>query len=184
MVLTWYPSSLLFFSPFVLSGILRPHIHLIVPVICKLISQLQDIGTQTVSWQARAVATLRRICTSARGAVVEQSLVVVSRTVHCLTRTVTIALNGEWYVCSIIYTEQLLLPLPFRFTNPFSFYHNFSVLILAHLSEKLPFLTALLISASLSFPSLSFFFSILLLPYLPFSSPLYPSLPVSPLNLL
>ena len=79
-----------------LQGILRPHIHLIVPVICKLISQLQEIGTLTVPWQAKAVATLRRICTSARGAVVEQSLIVVSRTVHCLTRTVIIAHEGAY----------------------------------------------------------------------------------------
>ena len=84
-------------------GILRPHIHLIVPVVCKLISQLQDIGPQTVSWQAKAVATLRRICTSARGAVVEQSLIVVSRTVHCLTRTVTIAHEGTLQYITIRY---------------------------------------------------------------------------------
>ena len=65
-------------------------------MICKLISQLQEIGTLTVPWQAKAVATLRRICTSARGAVVEQSLIVVSRTVHCLTRTVIIAHEGTY----------------------------------------------------------------------------------------
>lgn len=103
-----------YLSPYL--GILRPHIHLIVPVICKLISQLQDIGTQTVSWQARAVATLRRICTSARGAVVEQSLVVVSRTVHCLTRTVTISLNGGWVVDLVIVivdsVQHTAIPVP------------------------------------------------------------------------
>ena len=69
-----------------------------------------------MSWQARAVATLRRICTSARGAVVEQSLVVVSRTVHCLTRTVTISLNGGWAVGLVVvivhtrYHSAILLP--------------------------------------------------------------------------
>ena len=93
-------------------------------MICKLISQLQDIGTQTVSWQARAVATLRRICTSARGAVVEQSLVVVSRTVHCLTRTVTIALNGRYITTqqqhnALCYSPAPLL-LPFPLFLPFS----------------------------------------------------------------
>ena len=87
---------ILFYLIICTTGILRPHIHLIVPVICKLISQLQDIGTQTVPWQCKAVASLRRICTSARGAVVEQSLIVVSRTVHCLTRTITIALDGTY----------------------------------------------------------------------------------------
>ena len=97
-------------------GILRPHIHLIVPVICKLISQLQDIGTQTVPWQAKAVATLRRICTSARGSVVEQSLIVVSRTVHCLTRTVTIAHEGTHIYADI----SCFFPLFFMLLLSFS----------------------------------------------------------------
>jgi hypothetical protein len=51
------------------------------------------------------VATLRIICTSARGAVVEQSLVVVSRTVHCLTRTVIVAYEGGAPPQSLIYDE-------------------------------------------------------------------------------
>jgi FKBP12-rapamycin complex-associated protein len=56
-----------------LRGVLRPHIHLIVPAICKLISQLQDLsGKETIQWQTKSIATLRRICTSARGATVEQ----------------------------------------------------------------------------------------------------------------
>jgi hypothetical protein len=56
-----------------LRGVLRPHIHLIVPAICKLISQLQDLsGKETIQWQTKSIATLRRICTSARGAIVEQ----------------------------------------------------------------------------------------------------------------
>ena len=79
-----------------LRGVLRPHIHLIVPALCKLISQLQEMsGNETIPWQTKAIATLRRICTSARGATVEQSLIVVSRTVHCLTRTVTIAYENK-----------------------------------------------------------------------------------------
>jgi hypothetical protein len=49
-----------------------------------LIVQLQDVGTGTIPWQAKAVATLRRICTSARGAIVEQSLIVVSMTNICV----------------------------------------------------------------------------------------------------
>ena len=79
-----------------LRGVLRPHIHLIVPALCKLISQLQEMsGNETIPWLTRAIATLRRICTSARGATVEQSLIVVSRTVHCLTRTITIAYDNK-----------------------------------------------------------------------------------------
>jgi hypothetical protein len=114
-----------------------------------------------VSWQARAVATLRRICTSARGAVVEQSLVVVSRTVHCLTRTVTISLNGGWEVDLVIVimnTKQhtviaftslpLLHSLPLHFMiNLFSYLCFFSFLSyhLSHLSNLIHSLLLLLL---------------------------------------
>ena len=77
-----------------LRGVLRPHIHLVVPAICKVITQLQEsVGVESLPWQSKAVVTLRRICTSARGVVVEQSLVVISRMVHCLTRTITVAFD-------------------------------------------------------------------------------------------
>jgi FKBP12-rapamycin complex-associated protein len=76
-----------------LRSTLQPHIHIIVPALCKLLTQLQEFGTDSsVPIQILSIRTLRKICTGSKGSLVEQSHMVVSRVVHSLTRTINAAL--------------------------------------------------------------------------------------------
>jgi hypothetical protein len=70
---------------------LRAHIHLFVPALCKLISQLQELGQDTVKLQAQAIMTLRCLISVSTGTVVEQCHVIVSCIVHALCRTVQLS---------------------------------------------------------------------------------------------
>lgn len=74
-----------------LRGSLLPHLHLVIPILCKLMAQLQEIGTDTVNWQILTVRTIRKICTVPRGyaSISDQSDIVASRLVHCLTNTIS-----------------------------------------------------------------------------------------------
>jgi hypothetical protein len=67
---------------------LKAHIHLYVPALCKLLSQLQELGTETVKLQAQTIATLRCLIAVSTASVVEQCHVIVSCVVHALCRTV------------------------------------------------------------------------------------------------
>jgi len=71
-----------------LRNTLRPHMHMVVPAFCKLITQLQEIGPESEPWQISAVRVMRRICSGYRGAFVEQTHVVTTRVIHTLTRAV------------------------------------------------------------------------------------------------
>lgn len=74
-----------------LRNTLRPHMHLVLPEFCKLITQLQEIGPESESWQCSAIRVMRRICVGHRGAVVEQSNVMTTRVMHTLTKAVQVA---------------------------------------------------------------------------------------------
>ena len=45
-----------------LRGMLKPFSHLVVPAVCKLVSQLAELGMESTPWQLLAANTLRRIC--------------------------------------------------------------------------------------------------------------------------
>ncbi|RYH28611.1 DUF3385 domain-containing protein [archaeon] len=77
----------------VLRVALRPHIHLFVPPLCKLMSELQELGQQTIPIQTSTVQTIRYLVTRSRGAVVEQSNVILSSLVHMICRSI-IKYNG------------------------------------------------------------------------------------------
>ena len=108
-------------------------------------------------WQAKAVATLRRICTSARGAVVEQSLIVVSRTVHCLTRTIIIAHEGTYL--------HIFLSITFFYYIMFQYFHFFHFLF----SRSLVFYHCSCLTPSSGYFSYSIIIFILILLVLFFS---------------
>jgi putative effector of murein hydrolase LrgA (UPF0299 family) len=63
---------------------LRAHIHLFVPALCKLISQLQELGQDTVKLQAQAIMTLRCLISVSTGTVVELCHLIVSCIVPAL----------------------------------------------------------------------------------------------------
>lgn len=68
-----------------LRHLLRTHIALLVPALCKLISQLQDIGIETLLWQSSTVRTLHRVC--AIGGILDCPAL-ATRVVQVLCRTV------------------------------------------------------------------------------------------------
>jgi hypothetical protein len=86
---------------------LRTHIHLFVPALCKLISQLQELGPETVTLQAQTIATLRCLISVSTGTVVEQCHVIASGIVHSLCRTVQ--LSGQLSVPPThdVYSESI-----------------------------------------------------------------------------
>eukprot|EP01041_Mallomonas_annulata_P001944 gene1944-3771_t len=69
-----------------LRAMLRPHVALVVPALCKLITQLQDLGPETLLWQASTVRTLHRMC--AMGGMMECPHI-ASRAVHTISRAIT-----------------------------------------------------------------------------------------------
>lgn len=73
----------------------RPHIHLVVPALCKLMNQLQELSSETVYWQTLVINTIKSICKGSKGALVEQCHVVVSLTVHTICRTIVRAASGS-----------------------------------------------------------------------------------------
>lgn len=74
----------------VIRVLLRPHIPLLVPTLCKVIEQLTDIASiiDGYRWLTIAVKTLRHVTTSARGNVIEQTNTSVTRIIHTLTSTI------------------------------------------------------------------------------------------------
>jgi hypothetical protein len=63
---------------------LRTHIHLFIPKLCKLLTQLQDdIGLETtLSTQTMIIQTLKHLINGSKGAVLEQCNEIVSVLVH------------------------------------------------------------------------------------------------------
>lgn len=88
-----------------LRNTLRPHMHMVVPAFCKLISQLQEIGPESEPWQISAVRVMRRICSGFRGAFVEQTHVVTTRVIHTLTRAVIRAHEQGISPSSMLFSE-------------------------------------------------------------------------------
>ena len=80
-----------------LRGILIPHLHLVVPSLCKLMGQLQEVGMETVHWQILTIRTIRKICTTPRGyaSISDESNVITSRLIHALIKTITICLEYD-----------------------------------------------------------------------------------------
>jgi hypothetical protein len=78
--------------------ILVPHLHLVVPALCKLVDQLQTIaGMKTEHWQHSTVRAIRHLCTR-RGSlcsVADQSNGIIGRVVHTLTRTIVMAYESD-----------------------------------------------------------------------------------------
>lgn len=90
-----------------LRGTLQSHMHLVVPAVCKLINQLQELGPYSIRWQTMAVRVMRRLCSGSRGAVLEQSHVVMLRVVHTLTRAINAAHSHGVSPTSDFYEECL-----------------------------------------------------------------------------
>lgn len=70
--------------------LLRPHIHLVVPSICRVISELCNY--QNIFQFSRIlvllIKTLRHLCTSSRGTIIDKTSVVAARIVHTLVATI------------------------------------------------------------------------------------------------
>lgn len=92
----------------VLRVALRPHIHLFIPPLCKLMGDLQDFGSELVSTQALVVQTLRYLVTRSRGAVVEQSHVIMSTLIHVICRSVLKYLSYNVPTSADIYAECMM----------------------------------------------------------------------------
>jgi len=86
---------------------LRAHIHLFVPALCKLLSQLQDVGGDTVLLQAQTVHTLRSLISVSTSTVQEQCHVIVSVVVHTLCRTVCLCNTLNISHAHSVYTESI-----------------------------------------------------------------------------
>ena len=71
-----------------LRHLLRPHLHLVAPALCKLILALEDVGAESQMWQSFCIRALQRIYS--RGALLEYPYV-ASRIVHCLTHVISSA---------------------------------------------------------------------------------------------
>jgi len=84
---------------------LRAHIHLFVPALCKLLSQLQDVGGDSVLLQAQTVHTLRSLISVSTSTVQEQCHVIVSVVVHTLCRTVCLCNTLSIPHSHSVYTE-------------------------------------------------------------------------------
>lgn len=68
---------------------LRPHIHLVVPTLCKLMSDLQAMSVDTTLWQLQTVQTLLFICSDSQGAVTEHCHAFLAIVVHTMVRTLS-----------------------------------------------------------------------------------------------
>ena len=86
---------------------LRTHIHLFVPTLCKLLSQLQELGPDTARLQAQTIGTLRCLISVSTGAVVEQCHVIVSAVVHALCRTVQLSSQLSISPTHDVYIESI-----------------------------------------------------------------------------
>ena len=86
---------------------LRAHIHLFVPALCKLLSQLQDVGADTVLLQAQTVHTLRSLISVSTSTVQEQCHVIVSVVVHSLCRTVCLCHTLNIPYSHSVYSESI-----------------------------------------------------------------------------
>eukprot|EP00981_Chlorochromonas_danica_P010478 scaffold3243_cov173-Ochromonas_danica.AAC.11 len=90
----------------VLRVALRPHIHLFVPPLCKLMTELQDLGMEaSLPTQTLVVQTLRYLVSRSKGAVVEQSHVILSTLVHVLCRSILKYLAANYPPTFEIYSE-------------------------------------------------------------------------------
>ena len=84
---------------------LKSHIDIIIPALCKLLGQLQEIGGETVLWQTATIKSIRIISGGSRGALIEQMHMVVSKVVHSLVRTININYQCNVSANSSVYTE-------------------------------------------------------------------------------
>lgn len=87
---------------------LQSHIHLVIPCLCKLMTQLQESGILTVTWQILAVRTIRMICSGSKGTLIGETHAVISRVVHCLIKVFATALSHNIPTSSPLYTECIL----------------------------------------------------------------------------
>ena len=85
-----------------LRSLLRPHLHLVAPALCKLIVALEDVGSESQMWQSFCIRALQRICS--KGALLEYPFV-ASRIVHCLTRAIAHAHERGVSHSSLFYVE-------------------------------------------------------------------------------
>jgi hypothetical protein len=81
----------------VLGTMLLNHMHMIVPTLCKLLTQLQEIGLDTLPWQVLTIRTIKHICSgpATHLFIADQTSVVVSRIVHAVLRTIQIAADSN-----------------------------------------------------------------------------------------
>jgi phosphatidylinositol kinase/protein kinase (PI-3 family) len=84
---------------------LKAHIDIIIPALCKLLGQLQEVGGDSVVWQAATVKSIRIISAGSRGGLIEQMHMVVSKVVHSLVRTININYQYNVPATSPVYTE-------------------------------------------------------------------------------
>jgi hypothetical protein len=82
--------------------LLRPHIHLVAPALCKLIVALEDVGSESLMWQSFCIRALQRVYS--KGALLEYPFV-ASRIVHCLTRAIATASDRGVSHASLFYAE-------------------------------------------------------------------------------
>jgi tetratricopeptide (TPR) repeat protein len=77
----------------VLGTMLLSHLHIVVPTLCKLLAQLQEMEPDTLPWQVLTIRTLKHICSgpSTHLYVPEQTSVIVSRVVHSVLKTIVIS---------------------------------------------------------------------------------------------
>lgn len=72
-----------------LRGVLKPYLHIVVPSICKLIAQLQELGAEATPWLLLSIRTLRRVFSN--GSLLESQTHIAFKIVHCLTDVITYA---------------------------------------------------------------------------------------------
>jgi phosphatidylinositol kinase/protein kinase (PI-3 family) len=79
--------------------LIRPHIPLFVPTLCKVIEQIASIVSiiDGYRWLILAVKTLRHVTTSARGNVIDQTNASVTRIIHTLTDAMFILSTSNNY---------------------------------------------------------------------------------------
>jgi len=87
---------------------LQSHIHLVIPCLCKLMTQLQESGVLTVTWQILTVRTIRMICSGSKGTLIGETYAVISRVVHCLVKVFATALSHNIPTSSPLYSECIL----------------------------------------------------------------------------
>lgn len=72
----------------VLKSPLRPHLHLFVPKLCTLVSQLIELSSETITLQMAVMQTLHHLINRSKGALIEQCNVILSNLVHTICRVV------------------------------------------------------------------------------------------------